>query len=333
MTSDLTLTAERETAALENIETEDETDEFRRAVARGLSAPLKTLECKYFYDEIGSELFNQICSTPEYYPTRTEIQILTDCAGEIAETVGEGVEIIELGSGASLKTRLLLQAFNRPRTYVPVDISAEYMRQAATALQHDFPLLDIVPVVADFSKRLHIERRGGRGNRLLFFPGSTIGNFKTTEAVNLLARTLHDLAPDYFVIGFDLVKERKILEDAYDDAAGITAAFNLNLLRRINTELDGAFDISGFRHEARYNETKSRVEMHIVSLESQSVRIGALEVSFSSGESIHTENCYKYSCTSFEALAADAGWHMERVWTDKKDLFAVALLKPADGGA
>ena len=332
MTSDLTLTAERETTALENIETEDETDEFRRAVARGLSAPLKTLECKYFYDEIGSELFDQICSTPEYYPTRTEIQILTNCAGEIAEAVGEGVEIIELGSGASLKTRLLLHAFNRPRAYVPVDISAEYMWQAATALQHDFPMLDIVPTVADFSKHLHIERRGGGGNRLLFFPGSTIGNFKTAEAVNLLTRTLHDLTPDYFVVGFDLVKERKILEDAYDDAAGITAAFNLNLLRRINTELDGAFDISGFRHEARYNETKSRVEMHIVSLKAQSVRIGALEVGFASGESIHTENCYKYSCASFEALAAEAGWRMERVWTGKKDLFAVALLKPADGG-
>ena len=332
MASDSTLTAERETTALENIEAEDATDEFRHAVVRGLSAPLKTLECKYFYDEIGSELFDQICSTPEYYPTRTEIQILTNCAGEIAEAVGEGVEIIELGSGASLKTRLLLHAFNRPRAYVPVDISAEYMWQAATALQHDFPMLDIVPTVADFSKHLHIERRGGGGNRLLFFPGSTIGNFKTAEAVNLLTRTLHDLTPDYFVVGFDLVKERKILEDAYDDAAGITAAFNLNLLRRINTELDGAFDISGFRHEARYNETKSRVEMHIVSLKAQSVRIGALEVGFASGESIHTENCYKYSCASFEALAAEAGWRMERVWTGKKDLFAVALLKPADGG-
>ena len=249
-----------------------------------------------------------------------------------AESVGEGVEIIELGSGASLKTRLLLDAFYRPRAYVPVDISAEYMWQAAMALKHDFPLLDIVPAVADFSKPLHIEQCGGAGNRLLFFPGSTIGNFKTSEAVDLLARMLHDLTPDYFVIGFDLVKERKILEDAYDDAAGITAAFNLNLLRRINTELDGAFDISGFRHEARYNETKNRVELHIVSLEAQSVRIGALEVSFASGESIHTENCYKYSCVSFEALAAEAGWRMERVWTDKKDLFAVALLKPADCG-
>ena len=143
---------------------------------------------------------------------------------------------------------------------------------------------------------------------------------------------MHDLTPDYFVIGFDLLKEKTMLEDAYDDSAGITAAFNLNLLRRINTELDGTFDISGFRHEARYNETKSRVEMHIVSLEAQSVRIGALEVGFSSGESIHTENCYKYTCASFEALAAEAGWRMERVWTDKKDLFAVALLKPADGG-
>lgn len=332
MASDSPLTAGHEISALDSIETEDTTVEFRRAVIRGLSAPLKTLECKYFYDEIGSELFDQICSTPEYYPTRTEIEILTGCASEIAESVGEGVEIIELGSGASLKTRLLLDAFYRPRAYVPVDISAEYMWQAAMALKHDFPLLDIVPAVADFSKPLHIEQCGGAGNRLLFFPGSTIGNFKTSEAVDLLARMLHDLTPDYFVIGFDLVKERKILEDAYDDAAGITAAFNLNLLRRINTELDGAFDISGFRHEARYNETKNRVEMHIVSLGAQSVRIGALEVTFASGESIHTENCYKYSCVSFEALAAEAGWRMERVWTDKKDLFAVALLKPADGG-
>ena len=314
--------------AHETIEMKEVIDEFRSAVARGLSAPLKSIECKYLYDESGSELFDQICSTPEYYPTRTEIQILTNCAGEIAEIAGDGTEIIEFGSGASLKTRLLLHAFNRPLAYVPVDISAKYLWRAVAALQHDFPFLDIFPAVADFTKHLYIEPHSGKGIRLLFFPGSTIGNFETSEAVNLLARTRHDLTPDYFVIGFDLVKERKLLEEAYDDAAGITAAFNLNLLLRINTELGGNFDISGFRHEARYNEIKSRVEMHIVSLKAQRVRVGEYEFDFASGESIHTENCHKYSCTSFEALAAKAGWRVERIWMDEKDLFAVALLKP-----
>jgi len=329
MVNSLVSTLESEQEA---IGIEEAADEFKQAVTCGLLAQPKSIECKYFYDEIGSELFDQICSTPEYYPTRTEIEILTSCAGEIAEAVGEGAEIIEFGSGASLKTRLLLRAFYRPSTYVPVDISAKFMWRAASAMQHDFPSLDIAPVAADFNKHLHIKRRNGGGNRLLFFPGSTIGNFEIAQAIAFLARTLHDLEPDYFVIGFDLVKERKILEDAYDDAAGITAAFNLNLLRRINVELGGTFDISGFRHEARYNEVESRVEMHIVSLKAQRVRIGDLELSFASGESIHTENCHKYSCASFEALVTEAGWYVERIWADKKNLFAVALLKPINGG-
>ena len=316
----------------ENFDKEELIEEFRHVVELGLSAPLKSIECKYLYDEIGSELFDQICNTPEYYPTRTEIQILTDCADKIGEIVGQGTEIIEFGSGASLKTRLLLNAFNRPRAYVPVDISARYMQRSVAALQEDFTSLHITPVVADFTKDLHIERCPGKGNRLLFFPGSTIGNFETAEAVNLLTHTLHNLTPDYFVIGFDLVKERKLLEDAYDDAAGVTAAFNLNLLQRINTELGGTFNISGFRHEARYNEIKSRVEMHIVSLKRQSVCIGELKLNFASGESIHTENCYKYSHASFKALAEKAGWRTESVWTDEKDLFSVALLTPARRG-
>jgi len=307
----------------------DVTEEFRHAVVLGLSAPKKTLECKYFYDETGSELFNQICNTPEYYLTRTETQILTNCVYEIKEVVGEGAEIIELGSGASLKTRLLLQALNRPCAYLPVDISAEYLLRATTVLQRDFPTLDVSPVVADFSKHLHITRHHGEGSRLLFFPGSTIGNFHPEEAVDLLARMLNDLGSDYFLIGFDLVKEREILESAYNDASGITATFNLNLLRRINTELDGTFDISKFRHEARLNQIKNRVEMHIVSLKSQRVFIGKLEVDFASGESIHTENSYKYSCDSFETMATEAGWCMEHVWTDENNYFAVALLTPA----
>lgn len=305
-------------------------DEFNNAVKLGLSAAPKSLECKYLYDDSGSQLFEEICNTPEYYPTRTEVQILTDCAGDIAKTVGEDVEIVEFGSGASLKTRLLLQAFRRPSVYVPVDISAQTMWRAAEALQRNFPRLVIVPTVADFTEHLHIEQRGGQVNRLLFFPGSTIGNFETAQAIELLARWRRELAPNHFVIGFDLIKDKEMLEAAYDDAAGITAAFNLNLLHRINTELDGTFDMSGFRHEARYNETKRRVEMHIVSLKAQNVRVGDLEVSFASGESIHTENCHKYSCASFEQLVSAAGWSTRCLWTDKNDLFAVALLQPID---
>lgn len=311
---------------------EEVADEFKHAVVAGLSAPLKSIECKYLYDKNGSKLFDQICDTPEYYPTRTEIQILTDCAGEIAATVGKGTEIIEYGSGSGLKTRLLLQAFNSPRAYMPVDISAEYLWRVVAELGHDFPKLDISPVAADFTKNLQIERFSGPGNRLLFFPGSTIGNFETTDAINLLSSSLQNLRPDYFVVGFDLVKDRKILEEAYDDAEGITAAFNLNMLRRINTELGGTFNISDFRHEARYNEIKSRVEMHIVSLKMQNVSIGDLEWNFAPGESIHTENCHKYTLDSFEIMVADAGWRIDRVWADENDYFAVALLRPAKVG-
>lgn len=320
--------AAREFSTLEIDGTADEQGEFRNAVTRGLSAPVKTLECKYFYDETGSALFDQICRTPEYYPTRTEIEILSDCAGEIAEAVGTGVELIELGSGASMKTRILLRALRGPRAYVPVDISADYMRHAAESLQRDFPLLTIAPAAADFSKSFQLAPRGGSGDRLLFFPGSTIGNFDPSEASKFLARMRRDLAPDMFVIGFDLRKDRKILEAAYDDAAGITAAFNLNLLSRINRDLGGNFDLAKFRHVARFNETDSRVEMHIVSRQAQTVYIDALEVNFAAGESIHSENSYKYSRASFETLAAAAGWRMDRLWTDEKKLFAVALLMP-----
>jgi len=302
--------------------------EFRSAVARGLTAPVKTLDCKYFYDETGSALFDQICRTPEYYPTRTEIGILSGCAGDIAEAAGRGVELIELGSGAGIKTRLLLRALSDPRAYVPVDISSDYMGQAVAALQRDFPLLTITPAVADFGRPFDLAPHNGNGNRLLFFPGSTIGNFDPAEATNFLARMRRDLAPDMFVIGFDLRKDRMILEAAYNDAAGITAAFNLNLLSRINNELGGDFNLSKFRHVARYNETKYRVEMHLVSREAQTVCIGALRVDFTEGESIHSENSYKYSGASFRALAAAAGWHMDRLWTDEKNFFAIALLKP-----
>jgi len=305
------------------------TNEFRSSVVSGLSETQKTINCKYFYDEVGSELFEKICKTTEYYITRTETQILTNCVSKIGKIIGENAEVIELGSGSSSKTRLVLHALNKPWSYKPVDISSEYLMRAVTELQPEFPKLVISPVVADFTETLHISRRCGQSYRLLFFPGSTIGNFNPEEAIKFLSRMINELNPSYFLIGFDLIKDKKILESAYNDASGITAQFNMNLLRRINIELDGTFDISQFRHDAHYNQIENRVEMHIVSLKAQRVSIGKVEFNFRAGESIHTENSYKYSCDSFKGLVAEAGWCMERVWMDEDNYFAVALLAPA----
>jgi len=306
---------------------DDETVAFRRSVEAGLSRGQKTLEAKYFYDAAGSDLFDEICKLDDYYPTRTETRILTAHMAELRDIVGPGAEIVELGSGASLKTRHLLAGLERPARYVPIDISASYLDNAAAHLRPDFPALDIAPLEADFSWELSLPEPPAKARRLLFFPGSTIGNLHRREAEIFMARMHGETGADYFLVGVDLKKDKATLERAYDDSEGVTAAFNLNLLKRINRELDGAFDVAKFTHMARYNEDLGRIEMHLVSTVAQRVRIGNFVAEFFEGETIHTENSYKYTPGDFAALAARAGWTSHRIWLDERALFSLHLLK------
>jgi dimethylhistidine N-methyltransferase len=299
--------------------------EFLASVYAGLSAAQKTLECKYLYDERGSELFDQICDLPEYYPTRTEISILQDCEQEIAEALGSGIEIVELGSGASLKTRLLLGALDQPSLYVPIDISEDFLLSVACKLREEFSELRVDPIVADFMRPFALPEKGA-SKRLLFFPGSTIGNLHREEAGVFLADLHASTDADQFLIGVDLKKYAGVLHAAYDDAAGITAEFNLNMLRRINRELGATFDLDKFEHSAPYNAARGRVEMHLVSKIKQQVRVHDRYYDFTAGETIHSENSYKYDLEEFESLVEKAGWSKRKVWTDKKGYFAVFLL-------
>jgi len=302
--------------------------DFLQSVLDGLGRPQKVLDCKYLYDARGSVLFDEICRLPEYYPTRTETAILEAHAAAIAEAAGPGAELVELGSGASVKTRILLSALDRPARYLPLDLAAGHMQAAATELRRSYPGLVVQPLVADFAEPFALppSREGGR--RVLFFPGSTIGNFDRDGAERLLARLKRDLQADLFVIGVDLIKDVRVLHAAYDDAAGVTAAFNLNLLARINRELGGDFDLAGFHHLARVDRGLGRVEMHLVSLADQQVRVGGRSFGFEAGETIHTENSHKYAVDEFTALAARAGWSGDAVWTDASRLFSVHLLRP-----
>ncbi len=302
---------------------------FERSVLKGLTGSRKTLECKYLYDDQGSALFDEICRQPEYYPTRTETEILSRYAGNIAAAIGPDAEVVELGSGASLKTRILLRALRRPAAYVPVDISAEFLRTAAASLAEEFSAVAVFPVVADFTAPFSLARNARHAARLLFFPGSTIGNFHPAHAERFLRQTCRSLVPDALLIGVDLKKDRTILQAAYNDAAGVTAAFNLNLLQRINRELDATFDLSLFAHEAFYTEERGRVEMHLRSSIAQRVRVAGRYVGFAAQESIHTESSYKYSVDEFLALAGRAGWQSVDAWLDDDKLFSVHLLLPA----
>ncbi|GGF10183.1 dimethylhistidine N-methyltransferase [Aliidongia dinghuensis] len=317
--------------ALERLhDLEPSTEEFRAAVHAGLAQPQKSLPCKFFYDAEGSRLFEQICELPEYYPTRTELALLEAHAGEIARLIGPRARLVEFGSGAGIKIRLLLQALDRPAAYVPVDISREHLLAAAVDLARDFPTLRIAPICADYTQPFALPASAGvhPETTVGFFPGSTIGNFTAPEARGFLARARRLLGPgSAMVVGVDLRKDRNILVPAYDDAAGVTAAFNLNLLVRINRELDGDFALDQFTHEARWNDTLGRIEMHLVSRRDQEVRIGAERFRFREGETIHTENSYKYTLDQFRAMATDAGYRPEAVWTDPKGLFSVHMLR------
>jgi dimethylhistidine N-methyltransferase len=301
---------------------------FLADVLEGLNKRQKEIPCKYFYDARGSELFEEITDLDEYYPTRTELAIMTEYAEEMAEALGEGCLLIEYGSGSSRKTRLLLDKLKDPAAYVPIEISREALTASAAELAKAYPSLEILPVWADYTSPIDLPTPSKPvTHRAVYFPGSTIGNFMPAEAKEFLSHVADVVGPGGGVlIGVDLKKDVATLEAAYDDQEGVTAAFNMNLLERINRELDGEFPLEGFRHRAVYNRERGRVELHLVSQSDQQVRIAGEEIAFKKGETIHTENSYKYDLEEFKALAAMAGFEFKRVWMDRRKLFSVQHL-------
>jgi dimethylhistidine N-methyltransferase len=295
-------------------------------VLAGLALPQKRIAPKFFYDAEGSRLFDAICALPEYYPTRTEIGILRRHGAEMAARLGRNALLVELGSGSSLKIRVLLEAL-RPAVYMPVDISKDHLLQSANALATAFPALRVHAVCADYSVPFALPVDDHDHPRAAFFPGSSVGNFEPFEAERFLRRVGDLLGPGgRLLIGVDLLKAQHLLEAAYNDADGVTGAFDLNLLAHINRELDADFDLTAFRHQAFFNAEQSRIEMHLLSIRDQRVRVAGETVTFREGESIHTESSYKFSLEQFGSLARSAGFESEQVWTDPEPLFSVHCL-------
>jgi dimethylhistidine N-methyltransferase len=309
--------------------------QFRADVLRGLRSRPKYLPCKYFYDEAGSALFEQITTLPEYYLTRTELAIMQRHAHEMARWLGSGCLLIEYGSGSSTKTRLLLDHLRDPAAYVPVDVSSQHLHHSARDLKRQYPHLDVLPVSADFTGPLTLPDRAPRlGRRVVYFPGSTIGNCTPPEAVALLWRTAALCGPGGgLLLGADLRKDPSVIEAAYNDPRGVTAAFNRNLLMRINRELRGDIVVDQFAHRAFYEPVAGRIEMHLVSNCDQSFHIGTVRVRVAAGETIRTEYSYKYHLADLHALAAAAGFRTEHLWTDDRGYFTVQALAVADGPA
>jgi dimethylhistidine N-methyltransferase len=301
--------------------------EFAADVIEGLKATPKRLSPKYFYDETGSRLFERITMQPEYYPTRLELGILRTHASDIAQLLPARGALIEFGSGSSKKARLILRASPHLSAYAPVDISAEFLQEEARGLRIDFPALTIAPVEADFLRPFALPTSVAALPRAGFFPGSTIGNFEPHQACTFLRHAGAMLGRRaVLVIGVDRVKDRGVLNAAYNDAEGVTKQFNLNILARINRELGGNFDLATFEHHAFFNRELSRVEMHLASVKRQKVRIGSDVIEFRAGETIHTESSYKYTMESFGALARGSGWAPLARWTDEQGYFAVHAL-------
>jgi dimethylhistidine N-methyltransferase len=312
--------------ALRAVPTAETADSFAADVLEGLTAKPKRLAPKYFYDLAGSALFERITQLPEYYPTRCEIALLRQHAPAIASLFPPNCALIEFGAGSSRKARILLGAAATIEAYVPVDISGDFLQGEAAQLRRDFPRLAVHPVVADFTRAFEIPAPIAALPRVGFFPGSTIGNFEPHEAAKFLRHAADTLgAGAILVIGVDLIKDTKILCPAYNDAEGVTAKFNLNLLARINRELGANFDLSAFEHHACYNSEQKRIEMHLASTKRQKVKVNGKAISFRAGETIHTENSYKYTVESFTALGRGTGWSPLKSWTD--GMFGVLALK------
>lgn len=286
----------------------------------------RAISPKYFYDDIGSKLFEQICELPEYYPTRTELALLQTHAAEMAACIGPHAQLIEYGAGALRKVRCLLDHLESPHSLVPVDISGEHLLAACADLSQAYPALTITPVVADFTQPHDLPERPRQGQRVGFFPGSSIGNFMPQEALAFLQMAAHELRGGGLLIGIDLIKDPAVLHAAYSDAKGVTAAFNLNLLERARRELGAEFDPNGFAHSAFYNAPRQRVEMHLMSLRQQVLRLGSESYEFAAGETLHTENSHKYSIVGFQAQAALAGFRPGPVWTDRQGWFSLLWL-------
>jgi len=307
------------------------TTAFATEVLAGLTAEPKTLPAKFFYDSTGSRLFERITHLPEYYPTRTELEILKSHAADIARLLPQQSALIEFGSGSGKKASILLRAAPHVAAYLPVDISSEFLHHEAEVLRRNFPNLAVVPIDADFLQPFELPPDVTKLPRAGFFPGSTIGNFEPHEACTFLRNAGRILgAGAVFIVGVDLVKDRAVLNAAYNDAAGVTAKFNLNVLARINRELGANFNLKCFEHHAFFNRERSRIEMHLASIRRQKVKICGETIEFRPGETIHTESSYKYTIKSFAALARGAGWTVKASWTDPNKYFAVYALRRQD---
>jgi dimethylhistidine N-methyltransferase len=314
---------------LDNVFFEDQqpsAGDSRAELLAGLFQEHKQVNPKYFYDHEGSELFEQITQLEEYYPTRTEISILTQNAEEIAAYCGRDCVLIEPGSGSSEKVRLLLDSI-KPAAYVPLDISAEFLYQSALKLGREFPWLNIHAICADFVDHWQTRTQLPSGRRVIFYPGSTIGNMEPLQATKFLANLRQWIGNDGGVlVGVDLQKPEQLLNSAYNDSQGITANFNLNILNSLNKLVDANFNRQDFSHRAFYNSAQQRIEMHLVSNNKQSVKVNGTTIAFDEGETLHTENSYKYSLESFASLSSAAGFALEKSWVDEKNLFSVHYL-------
>lgn len=302
---------------------------FVADILAGLRQYPKRISPIYFYDARGSQLFDQICELPEYYPTRTEMEILGDDGDDMARCIGEDALLVEFGSGSSLKTRLLLDRLPTLSAYVPVDISRSHLLNAANGIAAQYPNLEVLPVCADFTHSFPVPKPKRPARRVVaFFPGSTLGNFDPPEAVKLM-RVMRDIAGPGggLLLGADLVKDPAVLVRAYDDAAGVTAAFNLNVLRRLNNELRADFDLASFRHRAVWNGIASRIEMHLVSMRDQRATLAGESIEFALGEAIVTEHCHKYTVEGLAKQAAQAGWRASKHWLDRRGYFSVNYLE------
>ena len=316
-----------------------ELEDFAEAVIDGLGRPEKTLPCKFFYDQAGSQLFDRICRLEEYYLTRTEIAILKAHAAEISGLIGSGCKLVEFGSGSSLKIRILLDALDAPAAYMPVDISREHLLASAETLAENYPSIPVIAVCTDYTRPFELpdlpsDSAPGRNKSVVFFPGSSVGNFSPNQATEFLTGTAEMLrGGGGLLIGVDLKKDKQILEAAYNDRQGVTASFNLNLIARINRELGADFEISKFEHNAFYDSNAGRIEMHLVSRRRQSVNVNGQAFQFEADETIHTENSQKYTVAEFQELGRRAGFSPLAVWTDPDGLFSIHFMRAEDSSA